>query len=164
MRKLLFAVLGVLLLVGVYADPSRSQTANGFVGSNGLRVDGSSSLIPSAIDPCGSSGVVKLSAVINLAATGKVITGTSGKSTFICGFHVTVTGTAPTLQWQNGTGSNCATGNGNLTGVYAPTAGSQLAYANSSSVFSTNTSSVDVCGIVGGTTPSVQGVISYVVQ
>jgi len=53
------------------------------------------------------------------AALATIFAGTAGKTTFVCGWHVTNSaGTVSTFQLSSGTGTNCATTNTNITPAF----------------------------------------------
>ncbi len=53
------------------------------------------------------------------ASLATILAGVAGKTTFICGWHVTNSaGTVSTFQLSSGTGTNCATTNTNITPAF----------------------------------------------
>lgn len=117
-------------------------------------------------DACLAWTTAKLSAVVNIstATTTELVAATSGKSVFLCGFTATLAGTTPSIQFKSGTrvSTPCDTAPSNLSGTFLPTAGNTLALHSSGTVFKSAVSG-EICATSGGT-PSIQGVISYVVQ
>ena len=65
-------------------------------------------------DPC--FGSAKLTANINLTASGQVITGTASKTTYICSIDI-VTATAQNIALVEGTVTTCGTGTAGMAGV-----------------------------------------------
>ena len=118
---------------------------------------------PQANDPCQSDGVAKSSVVLNVTASAEVIAASGTTRIYVCGFNATVGGTAPTYKFHYGTGAVCVTGSTDLTGTYLPLVGSQNTYAPGMTAFAT-TASQALCITTGGTTPSVQGVLTFVQQ
>ena len=114
-------------------------------------------------DPCQTSGRAKSSVVLNVTTSAQVIAASGSTIIYICGFTATVGGTAPTYQFVYGTGSVCATVQVTLSGVFAPTVGSFNTYSPGMTAFSTIASQA-LCILTGGTTPSVQGVLTYIQQ
>ena len=119
--------------------------------------------LASATDPCQSSAVAKSSVVLSVTTSAQVIALSGSTVIYVCGFMATVGGVAPTYQFQYGTGSVCATGTTNLTGVFLPVVGSVNVYLPSMTAFRTIAGQA-LCIATGGTTPSVQGVLTYVQQ
>ena len=64
-------------------------------------------------DPC--FGSAKLTANINLTASGQVITGTASKTTYICSIDI-VTATAQNIALVEGTVTTCGTGTAGMAG------------------------------------------------
>jgi hypothetical protein len=132
-------------------------TGVGVTGSTVVRVVNSSN------DPCQTSGIAKSSVVLNVTTSAQVIALSGTTVIYVCGWTATVGGTAPTYQFQTGTGSVCATGTVNRSGVFAPTVGSFNSYNPAMTAFA-GASGEALCIATGGTTPSVQGVLTYVQQ
>ena len=120
---------------------------------------------PAVSDPCESPAVVKKSVAVNIgtATTTTVVTPNTNQAIFACGWSFTEAGTTPTFQFEYGTGTNCGTGTVVLTGVYALLASQPFASNGASTQFSGIVGN-NICIVTGGTTPSLQGVISYVSQ
>ena len=134
------------------------------VGALGL-VSGQN-FIPTALsstDPCQASGVAKSRVLLNVTVLAEIIAASGSNVIYVCGFAATVGGTAPTYQFQYGTGTACATGRTNISGIFAPTVGSFNQYSPGMTAFAT-TASQALCIETGGTTPSVQGILTYVQQ
>lgn len=117
----------------------------------------------STADPCQAANVVKSSAVINVTTDAELVALTSGQTIYVCGYEMTVGGTAPTYRFVYGTGTTCATGLTGLTGTYLPVVGADDSYGPGSTVFATIASNA-LCMDTGGTSPSAQGVLTYVKQ
>jgi hypothetical protein len=115
-------------------------------------------------DPCQSADTAKLSVALNLSSTGGEVLPISGTTRIkVCGFAASVAGTTPSLKFRYGTGSVCGTGTTELTGVILPTAGAMVSYTTGGTAFATPNGQA-LCVLLAGTTPSVQGVLTYVRQ
>lgn len=116
-------------------------------------------------DPCMDPNVVKASAVVNIASatTTQIVALASGNFINVCAWALTVAGTAPSYQFEYGTGASCGTGTTVLTGTFLPTVGSFTAINGDVSLFRTAASNA-LCIVSAGTGPSIQGVVTYVQQ
>lgn len=116
-------------------------------------------------DPCQDKGVVKqwASIIISVAGTTDVVAAVTAQSIYVCSLSLSATGTAPSLQIEYGTGTNCATGPVAMTGtmLLGGTALEVLAWGGS--VLQTPPSQ-ELCFFAGGTSPSIMGVLTYVQQ
>lgn len=152
MKKFLVLALAA---IGFCAVAAHAQT-----GPNQTVIEYKSNL-----NPCQSVSFPKSTAVVNISATGTtaLVAAVTGKKIYFCDFRATVTGTTPTLLFLTGTQTTnpCDTSAANLTGTFAPTTGSLLSLGMPGGIGTTITSGA-LCATAGGTTPSVQGVISYV--
>jgi hypothetical protein len=180
MRRL----IGLVLLVGVLAaGTARAQSVGNasavgtpgsaappqglFVGGTDgtnfrpLSVNPSGALNLNTSDPCQNGAFPKVSVPLALTASSQLVTASGSTSIYVCGFAATVAGTSPTLQFKYGTGTTCGTGTVNLTGAFAPTAGIELATHGAFTQFSVPSGN-NLCAIVGGTSPSIQGYLTYV--
>lgn len=101
------------------------------------------------------------SVAVNLTATAQLIAASGSTAIYVCGFHATTAGTSPTLQFEYGTGAVCATGTTVLTGTYAPTSGTVLADGGTLGTILRTPAAQALCAVVSGTTPSIQGVLTY---
>jgi hypothetical protein len=115
-------------------------------------------------DPCLNPSVPKVSASISIssATTTSVATAATGKTISVCDLAMTLTGTAPTVQFKYGTQAStpCDTGATNLTGALAPTAGSFISAGGFGDHFHAP-ASTQLC-ITSGGTPTVGGWVTYV--
>src|SRR3989454_7066012 len=118
-----------------------------------------------APDPCLNPNVAKSNQAISVAAAGaaQLVALASSQTIYACSAAFTLAGTTPTAIFQYGTGTNCATGTTNLTGTMAPTSGTELAMGWGGTVFKSAASNA-LCLNLGGTSPSAQGVLTYVQQ
>lgn len=121
----------------------------------------------SNINPCQSASVVKSSAVVNIgsATTAVLVPAVTGKTTYLCGFTASVVGTTPTLLFKTGTQASaaCDTSTASISGTFAPTSGSMVTLNGPGTIMQTIASG-QLCATAGGTTPSIQGVLTYVQQ
>lgn len=113
-------------------------------------------------DPCASPSVVKLSQPISLASTTAtaVVALTSGQTISVCGAAFTLAGTSPTALFTSA--ATCGTSPTNLTGTMAPVTGTELTIGYGGHTAFSNTSGQNLCLTLAGTSPSAQGVITYV--
>lgn len=117
-------------------------------------------------DPCQNPDLMKSSAAINIssATTTAVVALAAGKTTHVCEFSATAAGTNPTILFLTGTETTtpCDTGAANLSGTFAPTAGTAVRLGGSGTVMK-SAAAGQLC-ITSGGTPSIQGVLTYVQQ
>ena len=114
-------------------------------------------------DPCLSPAVPKSSVVLNVTTSAQVLAVSGTTSIYVCGFNATLAGTTPTFQFEYGTGAVCATGLTVLSGVYAPSGSAFVAYSPSYTAFKVPSANA-LCVATGGTTPSLQGTLTYIQQ
>ena len=115
-------------------------------------------------DPCQSSGNAKSSVVVNVTADAQLIALSGSTIIYVCGFSVSLTGTTPTMRLVSGTGTVCATGLTGRTGAYAPLTGSMLTTGGIAGTVLATAAGEALCMDVEGTSPSAQGVLTYVQQ
>jgi hypothetical protein len=99
---------------------------------------------------------------ISSATTSKLISGTAGQQTRICGFLLSFTGT--NFQFVQGAtvSTPCDTGATNLSGAFAPATAAPIPYGGAGMSIIIAKAGQDVCVITTGSTPSLQGVLSSV--
>ncbi len=121
-------------------------------------------------DPCQSPGIPKQSVPIAISATGTtaLVPSYSFKTTTICGIAVTyASGTTPTMQFKSGTQTTtaCDTGAANLTGAMSipATVGQGVIMGTGGALFAAP-QGAQVCIVAAGTTPTFNGVLTYVQQ
>jgi hypothetical protein len=129
--------------------------------------------IAGASDPCADVSAIKLSAPINISsATTAQLVALSGTTTiYVCSFVAAANaGTNPSIQFEYGTGSNCATSPVVLTGAMATgvtvatgVAGPIFAGGGSATIFKSAAGN-ELCAVTAGTTPNFQGYVTYVQQ
>jgi len=113
-------------------------------------------------DPCQGSTVPKSSVAIAVTATAQLIAPLAGHLIYVCGYNFTLGGTnAPTAQFTTGTGATCGTGTVNQTGTMG--AATITSGGGGYQVFKGNAGQ-GLCLVVAGTTPTAQGVLSFVQQ
>lgn len=153
--------------IGTFPDnePFNMAQIGGVATSMGVGASdtGTQRLVMATNDPCQSSGVAKSSVVLNVTANAELIAASGSTKIYVCGFFATVGGTTPTYRFVYGTGTTCGTGTTFLTGLILPVVGSFNVYAPGMTAFAT-TASQALCMAVGGTSPSVQGTVTYVQQ
>jgi hypothetical protein len=145
------------------AAPPQGLFVGGTDGTNfrPLSVNLTGALNLNTADPCQNGIYAKSSIPLALTASAQLIAASGSTSIYVCGFAATAAGTSPTLQFEYGTGTTCGTGTTVLTGAFAPTAGSFIGALGAVTQFTVPSGS-NLCAILGGTTPSVQGYLTYV--
>jgi hypothetical protein len=145
--------------VAVYACSSTYPTA----GSINISF---SPFTSSSADPCFVSPKQSVSVNTTTATTTQLVALSTGKITYVCGFVASLSGTAPTAQFEYGTGSACGTASPTvLTGPFIPSTGSVLNLGGGDSTKFATAVSTELCLVTGGTgTPTVAGVLTYVQQ
>lgn len=138
-----------------------------FLCSSWGMVEAAPSYNPKSGDPC----TINMRAVvpISLTAGGQLITGVTGKTTYICSLHL-VSATAQNIALVSGTGTTCATGTAGIAGGATAATGWNLA-ANQSLVLgngglwilATATTGQNVCLLLSGTGQT-SGAIQFVQQ
>lgn len=123
--------------------------------------------VPGPVDPCASAAIDKssFSVAISTATTTVVQAGSAGKRVYVCAFTIVYTsGTTPTVQFEVGTGGTC-TSPTVKTGVIAiqATSGTGLVVGAGHTLFS-GTAGQDMCIVSTGTTPTVNGWVTYVLM
>lgn len=115
-------------------------------------------------DPCANPSLAKSSKVISLATTTAtaIVASVSGKTVYVCGASFTLAGTTPTALWTSA--ATCGTSPTNLSGTYAPTSGTHILIGYGAQTAFSNTSGQNLCLTLTGTSPSAQGVLTYVQQ
>jgi hypothetical protein len=119
---------------------------------------------PAFAGGCDDMGTVPQSMPLNIttATTTKIVSALAGHPTFVCSISGTVTGTSPTFKLEYGTQTStpCDTGTTALSGTIAPTAGTpfNLGYGRDLVIAPPGQ---QLCIVTGGTSPSLQGIISF---
>ena len=119
------------------------------------------------VDACAASA--KATALISLTASGRIITGTSSKKTYICSFDL-ITATAQNIALVEGTGSTCGTSTAGMAGGTTANTGWNFS-ANGglvkgsgvATVFQAAVNDDDVCLLLSGSGQT-SGSAQYVVQ
>jgi hypothetical protein len=119
-------------------------------------------------DPCENPSVTKFSVpvAISTATTTNLLSAVTGDYITVCKYQFSVVGTSPTVQFEYGTtvSTACDTGAASLSGAMSiPTTTTAISIGAESMTFRTP-AGVQLCLVTGGTTPSVQGYITYVQQ
>jgi hypothetical protein len=139
-------------------------TANGTPWNENIAQVGGSAVVA---DPC--QQLTRLSANINLAAGGRIITGVSAKQTYICSMEL-ITATAQNIALVEGTGTTCATSTAGMAGGATAATGWNFAAnggfvkgTGGNWVFKTATAADDVCLLLSSTGQT-SGSVQYVQQ
>jgi hypothetical protein len=116
-------------------------------------------------DPCAIN--LRVEAIVNLAASGQIITGSTAKHIYICHLAL-VTGAAQNVALVEGTGSTCGTNTVGMAGGNTAAAGWNLAINQAvvegdgiSWVLATATAADNVC-LLSSSTGQISGVVQYV--
>jgi len=138
----------------------RYQAADPATNNTGVAASGVSSVGAAAPVICNGSKAVNIS-----TATTTSIIAVSGSTTpYICGFSIyVVSGTLPSFQFEYGTGASC-TSPTVLTGTYGGIAGAIGEHIVAGGAFGyifKGAASSGICILSGGTTPNLQGFVSY---
>ena len=122
---------------------------------------------PTTADPCQDPMIAKSSAVINIgeAATTYIVTTSTTKVIYVCGFTASLAGTTPTVTFLSGThtSTDCDTGAVTLSGAFKPTSGGMIALTGQGSIMKSGAGG-QICATTTGTGSSFQGIMSYVQQ
>ena len=119
--------------------------------------------LASDVNPC-LTNVPSTFAVSALGAgTTQVAAAVGGQSVYVCGYSVTFTaGTTDTIKFESGTGSNCASTQAAQSGAMGFTLNALInSPGGLAPAFVTPTSSTE-CLVVAGTTPALNGWVTYV--
>lgn len=139
-----------------------------------LVVAASPPVVPGSTDSCQDLSQQKSSVpvAVTASATTTQLVAISGTTTvYVCGYQLAVSaGTAPTVQFEYGTGAACGTGTTVLTGVMgtgvtvaAGVAGPIFTAGNDVTLFKAPAGNA-LCLVTGGTTPTVGGFVTFVQQ
>ena len=131
---------------------------------NGNTGTGSHRVTTADNDPCQTSGRTKSAVVVAVTDDAQLVALSGSTIIYVCGFSVTVTGTTPTFRLISGTGTVCATGLTGRTGAYAPLPGTYMQGGGGSATLLATAAGEALCIDVEGTSPSVQGVLTYIRQ
>jgi hypothetical protein len=132
-----------------------------------LVVAASPPVVPGSTDPCQDLSQQKSSFAVNAPApTTTAIVPVSGTtSVYVCGWSLqTVAGTTPTIQFEYGAGTACATSPVVLTGTYTGAALQVFNSPGSDISLLKAPSGNGLCLITTGTGANVQGFITFVQQ
>ena len=112
---------------------------------------------------CTDTGANVNSVAVNVgsATTAQILAAQGTQPIHVCSFTATIAGTTPTVLFIYGTGTNCATNNGSLTGTFAPTSGTLMSVGYGGDLMVVPAGN-ELCVTTGGTTPSLQGILTYV--
>lgn len=125
---------------------------------------------PQDIDPCASPMTLKSTAVVNIstATTAAIVPAVAGDKVYVCTINLDYTsGTTPTVVFKYGTQvtTACDTGATSLSGTMAiPATVGQGLFLGPGHTLMTTALSNQFCITSGGTTPNLQGFVTYVQQ
>lgn len=150
-------VLAVLVII---AAALAVNWQSGFVASSGLRIDSVNAQILS-LETCPNTKTITVS-----ATTTEIVALTAAKKVRICSYVIARTDVAAvvaTAKFVEGTGTNCATGQTNLTGVVAVFASGAVGsvHASPSSGWTANVAADAVCVTEAGAASSMDITITY---
>lgn len=117
--------------------------------------------VPASLDPCQANTVAKTSVALNHTASAQLVALSGATRIYVCGYWFSTAGTTPSVRFMYGTGAVCATGLVALTGVQLGTP--QMSADSGATQFSTAAGNA-LCMTVAGTSPSIQGYLTYVQQ
>lgn len=144
-----------------------SAFSSGTVLAQASLVFGITGITSQPVDPCASAAIDKtsFSVAISTATTTVVQAGSAGKRVYVCAFTIIWTsGTTPTIQFEVGTGGTCATPTVKTGAMAIPvTSGQGLIVGAGHTLFS-GTAGQDMCIVSTGTTPTVNGWVTYVLM
>ena len=116
-------------------------------------------------DPCLNPQILKSSAAVNIsgaAGTTSLVAVSGTTAVYVCSFQATVVGTSPTILFEYGTSTAC-TGTHALSGTMSIPTTSTVNIGWGGTIMVAPASN-GLCLVAGGTTPSIQGIVSYVQQ
>lgn len=123
-------------------------------------------------DPCNSLSFKQSAAVsMSSATTTAIVALNANHGIFVCGFALTIAGsatTAATAALEYGTGTNCASNVTTLTGTFGSndaavsTTPTQVTYGDGTSTVATVPPASALCVVTVGNAVFVQGIITYV--
>ena len=118
-------------------------------------------------DPCANPAFLSTSADVSITSDTQIITGTTGRVIYVCGFYFTFKGSGgDTFRVTSGTGSVCATSLEQMSGLYGVgTNGSptEVFIGNGArSVMRSYNPGDHICIDVAGVAPSVQGFVDFI--
>lgn len=123
--------------------------------------------LPALAGGCNDPGATQMAAVVNVgAATTTQIVGApaqAGLRVHLCQITASLAGTTPTFKLVYGTGTNCATGQGDLTGAFAPTSGSLVTMGYGDDMIVAPAGNA-ICGTTTGTGSSLQGFATFTIK
>jgi len=114
-------------------------------------------------DPCENSNIAKSSAIIAATtASSQLVALSAGKKIYVCGMSGVVSGAAGTLKLTTGTGTACATGGTDVSGLYTGSVGG-IPFSHTGGGMTTPVSQ-ELCAITAGGSVVAGGTVSYVQQ
>jgi len=125
-------------------------------------------LTPNGSDYCQNPSVPKSVVAVNIsgaAGVNKIVSAVAGKNVYVCGLLASVVGTSPTIKFTAGTQTTtpCDTGATQQSGDIAVPTTTIINWPGSGEkLIALGVVGKDFCITAGGTTPSIQGTLTYV--
>lgn len=144
-----------------------SAFSSGIVAAQISLAFGVTGVTSQPVDPCASAAIDKssFSVAISTATTTVVQAGSAGKRVYVCAFTIIWTsGATPTVQFEVGTGGTCATPTVKTGAMALPvTSGQGLIVGAGHTLFS-GAAGQDMCVLSAGTTPTINGWVTFVLM
>ncbi len=140
-------------VVGTAAVGSAPSGNPVYLAGLGSGITGGALIAPTI---CDQSAVITVSA----AATTEIVPLTAARTVYVCSFSVSIS-LAGSAQFVDGTGTNCGTGAGNLTGAYAIATGNTSTQGAGLGMIFKTRSARALC--LSAVTGNVTGVVTYAV-
>lgn len=160
MKKTIIAAF-LLLLIPAFAFAGGTETVVN-TASNGVNVV---QVVGSGTNACASPSVAIGTAQVNLSGTGTtqiVAASTTGtQHVQICAWAIVGGGTSPTLEFETGTGTNCATGLAAISPALTPNSSNEWDSPPGDMTKLDSGKSNEVCLTLGGTSPTAIGLVIY---
>lgn len=118
---------------------------------------------PTGPGVCANPTLPRYSVSITGTASSQLVTGNAAQRIHVCDFYWS-NASAGTAQLEYGTGSTCGTGTTALTGAMTGSLPFPVMSADGNDVLKVPSVSQNLCVILGGTSPSVAGFLTYVLQ
>jgi hypothetical protein len=144
-----------------------SAYSSGTVSASVLLGFGVTGIQSQPVDPCASAAVDKssFSVAISTATTTVVQAGSTGKRVYVCAFTIIwSSGTTPTIQFEVGTGGTCGTPTVKTGAMALPVTSGQGLIAGAGHTLFSGTAGQDMCIVSTGTTPTVNGWVTFVLM
>jgi hypothetical protein len=150
-------------IILIFSPPAGTVSISGTINANVTEIGGAAVVA----DPCEEQA--RTSAVLNLTASGQIVTGTAGKQVYICSLQFVVNA-ADNVALVEGTGTTCGTSTAGMAGGATAATGWNLVSGGSVTggtganwYYRTATAADNVCLLVSSSA-QISGNLSYVVQ